>query len=199
MRSTKFFHIINELGISELNRFEKFLNSPYFNINTLNIDLFKIYYELVKDPKLIISKKDVWNTIKPGELYDDVRLRKYLSELLKLLLDFFAAEELKGRPILMSQLLLEYTNKKKIPKLVNTSIQVSQHTSNKFYNRSSDYYLFHFQIEKNLFYLKEGNIELYSKKNVENIAENLDKFYIAEKLKYYCEILGTGSLIQYSV
>jgi hypothetical protein len=200
MRSTKFFHIINELGISELNRFEKFLNSPYFNINTLNIDLFKIYYELVKDPKLIISKKDVWNTIKPGELYDDVRLRKYLSELLKLLLDFFAAEELKGRPILLSQLLLEYTNKKKIPKLVNTSIQVSQHTSNKFYNRSSDYYLFHFQIEKNLFYLKEGNIELYSKKNVENIAENLDKFYIAEKLKYYCEILGREALsnIQYN-
>lgn len=77
---------------------------------------------------------------------------------------------------------------------------ISQNASNKFYNRSSDYYLYHFQIEKNLFYLQEGNIELYSKKNVENIAENLDKFYIAEKLKYYCEILGREALsnIQYN-
>ncbi|MCO6462113.1 MAG: hypothetical protein J5I59_11975 [Saprospiraceae bacterium] len=200
MRSTKFYQIVKELTISELNRFERFLVSPYFNINKLNIDIFKICMELYKDYKFDISKVDVWSVVKPNEPYDDVRFRKYLSDLLKLLMEFFATEELRGRPILNSQLLLEYTNKKKIPKLINTSIMISQNASNKFYNRSSDYYLYHFQIEKNLFYLQEGNIELYSKKNVENIAENLDKFYIAEKLKYYCEILGREALsnIQYN-
>ncbi len=200
MRSTKLYQIISELSSSEVNRFEKFVNSPYFNINILNIEILKICVELNKDIALTISKEEVWNTIKPGEEYDDVRFRKYISDLLKLLLEFFAVEELRGRPILSSQLLLEYANKKKIPKLINTSVQVSQNTSSKFYNRSSDFYLYHFQIEKNLFYLQEGNIELYSKKNVENIAENLDKFYIAEKLKYYCEILGREALsnIQYN-
>lgn len=194
MRTTKFFQIINELSLNELNRFDKFLASPYFNVNQLNIDIFKICMELFKNPGQDYSKQDVWKVIRENEEYDDVRFRKYLSELLKLLLHFFSVEELGNNPILGSQLLLEYTNKKKIPKLVNTSIQVSQNTSDKFYNRSSDYYLYHFQIEKNLFYLQDGNIELYSKKNVENIAENLDKFYIAEKLKYYCEILGREGL-----
>ena len=200
MRSTKLYQIISELSLSEVNRFEKFVNSPYFNINILNIEILKICIELYKDAELQVSKMDVWNDIKPNEEYNDVKFRKYLSDLLKLLLEFLAVEELRGRSILSSQLLLEYANKKKIPKLINTSVQVSQHTSNKFYNRSSDYYLYHFQIEKNLFYLQEGNIELYAKKNVENIAENLDKFYIAEKLKYYCEILGREALsnIQYN-
>ena len=200
MRSTKFYHIISELILSDLNRFEKFLNSPYFNVNTLNIEIFKIYLDLFKKPHIEYSKSDVWNIIKPSENYDDVKFRKYLSELLKLLLKFFSVEELENKPILSSQLLLEFTNKKKIPKLVNTAIQSSQNSSNKFFNRSSDYFLYHFQIEKNLFYLRQSNVEFYSKKNIEDISENLDKFYIAEKLKYYCEILGREVLsnIQYN-
>ncbi len=194
MRSTKFYQIISELTLPDLNRFEKFLLSPYFNVNPVNTELFKICFDLYKNNKIDYSKQDAWNVVKQDEDYDDVKFRKYISELLKLLLKFFAIEELENRPILASQLLLEITNKKKIPKLVNTAIQSAQNSSSKFINRSSDFYLYHFQIEKNLFYLQESNIELYSKKNVEDIAENLDKFFIAEKLKYYCEILGREGL-----
>ncbi len=200
MRSTKFYQIIAELNSTDLNRFDKFLQSPYFNINPINIELFRICQDLYKSSKVEYTKIDSWNLIKPKEEYDDVKFRKYLSELLKLLLKFFSIEELENRPILASQLLLELTNKRKIPKLINTAIQNSQNSSSKFINRSSDFYLYHFQIEKNLFYLSESNLEAYSKKNIEDIAENLDKFYIAEKLKYYCEILGREVLsnIQYN-
>ena len=194
MRSTKFYQIISELTITDLNRFEKFLLSPYFNVNAINTELFKICFDLYKNNKSDYNKQDAWNIIRPDEEYDDIKFRKFISELLKMLLKFFAIEELENRPILASQLLLELTNKKKIPKLVNTAIQNAQNSSGKFFNRSSDFYLYHFQIEKNLFYLQESNIELYSKKNVEAIAENLDKFLIAEKLKYYCEILGREGL-----
>jgi len=194
MRSTKFYQIVSELSLAELNRFEKFLTSPYFNVSHLNTDIFRLCLELYKDPKADFSKEDVWKVVKGGETYDDARFRKYLSELLKLLLQFFSQEELDNNQMLKSQLLLEYTNKKRIPKLVNTAIQSSQNASDKYYDRSSNYYLYHFQIEKNLFYLQGGNIELFTKKNVEDIAQNLDKFFIAEKLKYYCEILARKGL-----
>lgn len=194
MRSTKFYQIISELSLADLNRFEKFLASPYFNVNRLNTDIFRLCLDLYKDPKVEFSKEDTWKVVKGGEAYDDARFRKYLSELLKLLLQFFSQEELDSNQMLKSQLLLEYTNKKRIPKLVNTAIQSSQNASDKYYDRSSNYYLYHFQIEKNLFYLQGGNIELFTKKNVEDIAQNLDKFFIAEKLKYYCEILARKGL-----
>ena len=95
MRSTKFYQIISELNPTDLNRFEKFLQSPYFNINPINTELFKICQDLHKSAKAEYTKLDSWNLIKPKEEYDDVKFRKYLSELLNYYLSFSQLKNLK--------------------------------------------------------------------------------------------------------
>ena len=65
-------------------------------------------------------------------------------------------------------------------------------------NKNSELYLFKYQIEKNLFYLNEGDSDTHSKQNNESISKNLDTFYISEKLKYYCDVLGREYLANIS-
>lgn len=197
MRDTKFFQIYRQLTITDVNRFDKFIRSPYFNVNPNHTRLTEIFESIYKEETLEFSKEATWRELYHGEPYSDARLRKLISELLKLLQKFFAVEELEQKRILKAQLLMEAANKRRIKKLINTSIEESVQAVSRSINKSSELYLFKYQIEKNTFYLKEGDFDV-SNKDIELISANLDKFFIAEKLKYYCDILGREYLANMS-
>lgn len=190
MRSTKFYQIFSELSITDINRFEKFIHSPYFNVNLAIHQLTEIFKNLVKDPSLDTDKIEAWKSIYGSEEYRDQKFRKLLSDLLKLLQHFFVIEELEEKRILKAQLLMQAGNKRKIKKLKSTVMNEAELALKWNANKSSDLYLFKYQIEKNLFYLNEGDSDTHSKQNIESISRNLDTFYISEKLKYYCDVLG---------
>lgn len=189
MRSTKFYQIFSELSITDINRFEKFIHSPYFNVNQAINQLTEIFKNLVKDPNLDTDKIEAWKSIYGSEEYHDQKFRKLLSDLLKLLQHFFVIEELEEKRILKAQLLMQAGNKRKIKKLKTTVMNEAELALKWNANKSSDLYLFKYQIEKNAFYLKEGDYDV-SNRDIETISENLDKFYFSEKLKYYCDVLG---------
>lgn len=189
MRSTKFYQIFSELSITDINRFEKFIHSPYFNVNQAINQLTEIFKNLVKEPTVDPDKSTVWKSIFGTEEYNDQKFRKLLSDLLKLLQHFFIVEELEEKRILKAQLLMQAGNKRKIKKLKTTVMNEAELALKWNANKSSDLYLFKYQIEKNAFYLKEGDYDV-SNKDIETISENLDKFYFSEKLKYYCDVLG---------
>jgi tetratricopeptide (TPR) repeat protein len=162
--------------------------------------LADIYIVLFKESTTDISKELAWKMCGHDQEYDDARFRRINSELFKHFQKFLINQELENTRILQAQLLLESANKRRIKKLINTSIEESKQALKKTVNKSSELYLFKYQIEKNLFYLNEGNLTTATKE-IEIISEYLDKFFIAEKLKYYCEILGREYLsnVRYSL
>lgn len=190
MRSTKFFQIFSELSITDINRFEKFVLSPYFNVNRHIIQLTEVFIGMAKNQARDPDKYEVWKIIHGNSKYDDQKFRKLLSDLLKLLQHFFVVEELEEKRIIKAQLLMQAGNKRKIKKLNATAMTEADLALKWNANKSSDLYLFKYQIEKNLFYLNEGDSDTFSRQNIESISKNLDTFFISEKLKYYCEILG---------
>lgn len=200
MRTTKLYQIFSDLTLVEVNRFEKYIKSPYFNVNEHLTSLAEIYILLYKEPGTDISKESAWQMSNHTIPFDDARFRRINSELFKHFQKFLIIQELENKRILQAQLLLEAANKRRVKKLINTSIEESKQALQKTVNKSSELYLFQYQIEKNLFYLNEGNLTTATKE-IEVISQYLDKFFIAEKLKYYCEILGREYLsnIKYSL
>ena len=139
-----------------------------------------------------ISAQDIWKKVYKREPYNNQKFLKLNSDLTKLLEIYLAQKEMESSESLMTNLKLEGAKKRNLENLYSGIINEAERLNKSEYNQSADYYLTKYQIEKNLFSLKTENekknekFEITSALNIKDIVENLDYFYVAEKLKLYC-------------
>lgn len=206
MKDSKAYIALETLTVYELNRFKKFINSPYFNVNQSLIRLFELYNSEIRaedSTDIELTKEDVWIHIFQGENYNDTRLRKISSDFLRLLEQFLAQEQFENNPLHRANYLLKALSEKQIEKLYKGSISTARRLSNQQLERTASYYYYQYQIEKNLFGLttefekksgvKSDKIHL----NIDQIAYNLDLFYLGEKIKYYCTLLTWKNVLNF--
>jgi hypothetical protein len=197
VKSTKIYKALEELDIYELNRFEKFINSPYFNQNQAIIDLLGLFVPHLKGKEEgDISKKEAWSRVYPEKSYNDARFRKLNSDLLKLYEQFLAQETYDSNPLHQASYLMESISARKLEKLYNTVVSSVKRLSNRQLDKAASFYFYQYQLEKNQYNLtsefekKFKKKTKYTKLNIEEIAKNLDIFYLGEKLKLYCTLLS---------
>jgi len=198
MKDTKAYIALESLTVYELNRFGKFINSPYFNINDKLITLFHTLYDEIrsnKANKTSLDKASVWKSLYGKANIDDVRFRKLCSDLLKLIERFLSQEQFDNNPLHRANYLLKAVSSKNLEKLYSSSISTVRRLSKQQLEKTASFYYYQYQIEKNLFSLTSE----FEKKatsnsdtpviNILDIAHNLDIFYLAEKIKYQCTLL----------
>ena len=196
MQNLKIYAVLQQFSKVEQNRFRKFLCSPYFNVNQDLIDLFDHLIDSMNGhSESEIPKEFFWEKLNPGKPYDDVRMRKYFSDLLKLLEGYIAQEAFQENPLHQATYLMEAVIQRKLNKLYNNTLKSARRLSDQQHYRPANYYYHQYQIEKNYYRLNRSLGKRDVETNVEEIANNLDRFYLAEKLKYYCDVLSQ----QYSV
>lgn len=197
MKTTKIYKALAELDVYELNRFDKFVHSPYFNQNQALVTLLELFTPFLKG-KLQgeLSKKKAWAEIYPGINFNDTRFRKLNSDLLKLFEQFLAQETYESNPLHQASYLVESISDRKIEKLYNTVVSSVKRLSNRQLEKSASFYYYQYQLEKNQYNLTSEFEKKFKKKtkystlNIEEIAQNLDIFYLGEKLKLYCTLLS---------
>ncbi len=95
MNSTILVSLLKHFSKGEIKLFSKFLDSPYYNSNKAAISLFdeirKFYPEFNSE---LLKKKNVYKKVFPGEKFNDVKLRKLISDLNKLAEKFISVENL---------------------------------------------------------------------------------------------------------
>jgi hypothetical protein len=196
MRQSKVFQILEHFNKIEQNRFRKYLLSPYFNKNETIVDLF----ELMMDELNATNSKEwpretIWKKLNLDATYDDVRMRKYYSDLLKHLEDYLILQEIEDSPVIRNIHLLQAIKRKKIQKLLNSTRKNMQSVSDKIVYRDTTYFLGQYLLE---YYYDEMLTDIRDikeeKTNLEVISKNIDYFYIGEKLRIYCEVLAKKKL-----
>lgn len=189
MNNSKLYIVVSTLNKLESNRLRKFITSPFFNRNETIVELFDlIVWQVEKDKTL--EKEKVWSKICPGSPFDDVRFRKYNSDLLKLVEDFLAQLIYQENPLHQTNFLMTAAGRRKITKLYSKSIRTAKRYVENSKYRSADFYYQKYLAEKNLHILKQFDQKRLDISNVEEIAQNLDHFYMGEKLRLYCNILS---------
>ncbi len=85
MKNSFFLKIIKTLSSAEFIDFDKFVNSPYFNTSPTITNIFNAVKECYPrfDEKLL-QKNIIYKIVHPGKKYNDVLMRKYISNLNKL-------------------------------------------------------------------------------------------------------------------
>ncbi len=192
MRDTKLYKAIIQLNGYELNRLHRFILSPYFNQNESIIRLFEwIKNDLKDNTKEVPTKEMLWGQIhSKTENFDDGRFRKLQSDLLKIIEEYYSQEAFEVNPIHKAKYLLETIYSKNLDQLQSGALKTAKRLSEDQALKPASFYYYRYEIEQNIFNLTRSQLERNSKSNIEDIAENLDRFYLAEKLRYYCTILN---------
>ena len=95
MFSDKLLSLLQVFSKHELNRFRKFLCSPYFNEQEYLIRLFDCCDKALRDgPEALeaLSKESAWKSLGTSKPLDEAQLRRIASELNQKALDFLALE-----------------------------------------------------------------------------------------------------------
>jgi len=191
MKNSKLYEILSVFDKYEQNRCRKYVQSPYFNANDELEQLFETLIDHINEnPEEELCKEELWCVLQPSKRYDDVRFRKYCSDLLKLIQGFLAQEVYEENPIHQATYLIEGVRKKKLDRLYNSTIKSARRQSEKQKHRSSVYYYNEYQIERNYYELIDFDTNRSARSNIDLISKNLDDFYFGEKLRYLCERLN---------
>ncbi len=196
MKNTKLYTLLSSFDKYEQNRLRKYLSSPYFNRDESLVELYEVFIKHINNGSEKEMTKDfLWSRIKKDKSFNDTRLRKYLSDLLKLVEGYVIQQKFEESPINRTTYLLEAIGERKIEKLYNSAVKSARDESRKFELRNADYYFHQYDIEKKYYDLTEFELNRSSKSNIEALGLNLDSFYLAEKLKYYCAILTQKNFV----
>lgn len=189
--STKLLEILKTFDVYELNRLEKFIQSPYFNANKRLIEVFSFLKPRVHKE---LSKQKVWTSVYgKGVPYNDQKLRLAFSDILKLTVEYLGYESYKSNEIVKLNTELKVLSERKLEIQYNAKQkQIGKILANSSI-RNSDYFYNNFIYERTKYNLKSlFDHKTEFKKSVLHyfdINRNLDSFYLSEKLKWYCYYL----------
>ncbi len=188
MESTRIYKVLKLLSIPQLNRFLKFIKSPYHNVN-VSIERLAVYIiEYLKDNKKLEDKEIIWRGLAAKKEFSDLRFRKLCNDLLERLEKFLILENLERNQIQQSNLLLDSIRKNRYEILAEKHISKSSKEISREIDQSSDYYLQRYFYEKTIQNLKsnyEKKVDLKKGKlrSYDQLSKNLDAFYVIEKLR----------------
>ncbi len=197
MKNTKIYNVLQNFNKYEQNRLRKFLRSPYFNSDQKIIDLFDIMAKRINGTsKKEFLKEDIWRKLIPKESYNDVRFRKYCSDLLKNVESFLAFEHVSNDKIAKTNITLEAIRKRKIEHLYSSYIRNSRKLAAENQDESANAHLNRYIVEKTLYELTDSELKRLNRSNIESISNNLDNFYFSEKLRFYSAALSQQTYIK---
>jgi len=189
MFSEKLISLLQTFSKYELNRFRKFLLSPYLNDQEDLTRLFEMVNDaLRKDDQALsaLTKEAVWKTLYPKQKFDDAHLRRLASDLTQSALRFLA-EENRKQDSLTEALELQKVLEK--PELQKHLTGVERHIRKELEAESGQstwYYLSQFRYHWNIY--NRASKVVATADFMDKLLpadQSLELFYIVQKLKFY--------------
>ncbi|MBU6340159.1 MAG: hypothetical protein KGS48_01585 [Bacteroidetes bacterium] len=188
MTRSKLLEFLRSLNTREWKSFLEMVESPFFNRNAALVQMCVFLHQ--KAPQFEdISRETLFEAVFPGEAPDDALLNHTMSFLLKLGHQFLALQQLEQQPLLQAQLTLQGLLDRNLEKhyrllydkthkqLDNSPLRDARHHYNRYWIENM-----------------EANRRAQSAARVFNapvqaVADHLDYFYLAEKLRCTCHML----------
>lgn len=180
MRKSILNEIIASLDKKEIRDINKFLQSPFHNQREDVRSLFAFLIKQIQHDD--IDKEKAWQAIFPGQPYNDAHMRQIIYFLLKTIEEFLVFAHLRNDPVNFQLILCKIFQKRLLDKAYRQARRLGEEYLEKQPLRNS-YYL------RNLYYLELEEYEYLmgitqnAPVNLQETADALNKWFIAEKLK----------------
>ncbi|HMQ78776.1 MAG TPA: hypothetical protein PKE39_12995 [Ignavibacteria bacterium] len=180
-------NLLKHLSDEELLRFEKFINSPYFNTSRKPVELFR----LLRNQENVNSDNHIlFSSLYPGEKYNDTRFRKVLSDLKKLFERFLGYSGIdKLDPFSIDTNMLELMQEKGMQNDFSAAYRQFSRRLSAEYFKEDPYYRSLSRIELLQYYEGYNKLKNPSPKGLEKASLNMDLHFVYSKLNLIRDIL----------
>ncbi len=192
MLNSKLYFILKNLSPKEHKRCRKLIGSPYFNTHQGLLALYDLLIaHLHEQSDEILDRPTLWKALYGEERpFDDQLMRKYISNLGKLVETFLQQQAYEKHQLLQMAHLIESAADKKLGKLIPSLTRRAQKLSANQTTITAYNDVFRHFIHKNHYEAVKHQPKESAKVNFENMSTYLDAFYIAEKLQIYLIIMS---------
>lgn len=189
MLESKLLKNIKKLDSKTKERFKTFVTSPYFNQHKKTIELLNYLYKHMntKRPERL-NREYVFKKLFPNQAYSEQILFNVMSSLKKLYHRFLAQQRFEEQAFQEDNYLLEACFLKHEFDLLKNRSKKLDKQLDQFPFSNQEYYYAKFQQLKTMAYYN-SLFEDRGKSNLfQLLNDNLDRYYIVEKLRHSCEL-----------
>lgn len=200
MHNTKLVQIVSTFSQKERKRLEKLFRSPFFNENQQLIALIQyLVANLEKNKKEILEKEIVFAHIYPEEKYNELKMRRLISDAFQLVEQFISQLYTAKNPINQSLNVLKYYQEKNIENIYASQVKQITEEQTKISSQNASYYYTQYEILLTEVVIQTQNMKREGIDALMPTVEQLDIFYIARKLEFYCTLLTQSTVISTSI
>lgn len=178
MYKSKLLEVFSALSKPEQNRLKKFVYSPYHNTHT-EVHRLLDYLMTAKSHRI----KDAFEQVFPKTPYQPQKIRNTMSYLQKLIDKFLVYEALEAEDALRNSTLLSVYRTRKLEKCFKSSLKYGESLLSKSVYKDTEYYYWDYELQQEQFLFAEQKKRLEAK-NVQEVLDSFDIYYMANKLKY---------------
>ena len=188
MENTLAYELIQTFSRQDIRQARQWLASPYHNQRADLPVLFDCLAEAGQKNQPL-EREAIWESLFPGQPYDDQQLRLLLSYLFKSLEQFLASREFELDPFLEKRLLLQAYRRRKLPRHFTHAFRQEQKQLARQPLRHPEYHLAHYSLELEHYQMEsaEGRTR---ELNLQELEEQLTYAFLAMKLRQGCFALA---------
>ncbi|GAA5225413.1 hypothetical protein [Membranihabitans marinus] len=197
MEKTKLYQLLNQISDREIKRIKSFLQSGLSSDSPKVIKLLDLLAPSAAGTSAILDKEKLWRKIFGKEAFNDGRFRKLCTDLFSELESAIAHIQFHDNQKSKSVHYLHYLRQQEIDD--NVMKPAISKTKKQLLNRkkiSGSTYYYQYRIEEIEYETLQHSSSAWSPANIEALDQNLNQFFIIEKLRVALSIFSRQKYIQ---
>ncbi|MCB0507233.1 MAG: hypothetical protein R2739_01915 [Chitinophagales bacterium] len=183
MYSTKLIQILSRLYADERRKLRRWIKSDFVNKNEDIIRFFEFIDSKAALTPKTVSKEKVHEYLYPNTPFNDLRIRHLIWLTTEIMEDFIVYNSLKKNATYRNRILTQYYTQHELFKYANENITDSIVALEETSSRGASYYLQRFH-NASLFYQLNSKNDRSSDFKLQDVIDNLNKFFVVETIKY---------------
>ena len=190
MKGSKLYDYASTMSVYELNRFSKFMHSPLHNEDEKSQRFVDVLIPYIKTADWEgIDAKTIWKKIFDKSSYNHAKYIRLASDTVKKLESFLVLDRFKQQELLQHEYLLEIMGERKLGKHFTEFFDLTLKRQQRFATRDAQFYYLNFSIQQQQNSFLENKDQRSAEKNLDDVIDSLDVYYLIQKLKYSAALL----------
>ena len=195
MLQSKLVRYIRELPAKKRERFRQFVSSPYFNQHQKTLEMLEYVIKQIERTNPKLERQEVFKHLFPREKYQEQKLHNVMSYLKRQYHRFLAIQYFEEQEFAESIYTLEAAFESNQFDLLKNRAKQLEKVMNGSQNKSSAYLFANYRLNFLLASYTGVFEDRYRSDNFQKMVDNLDQFYLVEKLQTTCHLTANMILI----
>jgi hypothetical protein len=199
MKNSKLILLLKSFSSREYKEFQRFVASPFFNTNKEVVKFSNILKKLSPDfSESSIEKGRVFKKMYPPRTFDDAHCKFLMNQLLKLAERYITIANMEQKDTMKDYYLLDSYVQRGIDKNYQFILKKTKKMLQSKKEKDADFLHQEYLLTDiaNLHFDKQSKRQ--GNEHLQQMVNTFDNYYMANKLKYTCQMLNNQSIISES-